>query len=276
MQTGTLRPLSTGELLDRTFTLFRQHFGLFAGIMMVPALFQAAATLMQLAIPAMAASGLSPSAAIGLGIGAVVMSLAYAVANLLAQGAAIAATAQIQVGKSITIREAYDEVSDKYFVLLLTGLLLGLAVLGGAILLIIPGIWVFLRGALVFQVATLEDLRYGEALRRSFALTKGAVGKIVLVYLFVIVIYFLAAGVFEFPVLLLVPSPWGETLGALGGIIALVLAGPVASIAFSLVYFDQRVRNEAFDLEVMMNALDRPAPPPAVPPAAGSIPPAFS
>src|SRR5262245_17392653 len=99
MQTSTLRPLSTGELLDRTFRVFKQHFWLFAGIMIVPALFQAAATLMQLAIPAMAAAGVSPGAAIGLGIGAVVMSLAYAVANLLAQGAAIAATAKVQVGK---------------------------------------------------------------------------------------------------------------------------------------------------------------------------------
>lgn len=34
------------------------------------------------------------------------------------------------------------------------------------------------------------------------------------------------------------------------------LAGPLGTIAFSLVYFDERVRKEAFDLQVMMTALD--------------------
>jgi hypothetical protein len=43
------------------------------------------------------------------------------------------------------------------------------------------------------------------------------------------------------------------------------LVGPLATIAFSLVYYDQRVRREAFDLELMMTTLDVPAV--AAPPA---------
>lgn len=35
MTTG-LRPLTTGELLDRTFSLYRAHFGLFIGIFALP------------------------------------------------------------------------------------------------------------------------------------------------------------------------------------------------------------------------------------------------
>jgi hypothetical protein len=34
-----LRPMSLGEVLDRTFTLYREHFLLFAGIMALPYLF---------------------------------------------------------------------------------------------------------------------------------------------------------------------------------------------------------------------------------------------
>ena len=34
--TTALRPLSTGELLDRTFSLYRSHFGLFIGIFALP------------------------------------------------------------------------------------------------------------------------------------------------------------------------------------------------------------------------------------------------
>ena len=32
MNTFDLRPLSVGEILDRTFTLYRRHFWLFIGI----------------------------------------------------------------------------------------------------------------------------------------------------------------------------------------------------------------------------------------------------
>ena len=36
MDATELRPLALGELLDRTFRLYRNHFWLFAGIMLVP------------------------------------------------------------------------------------------------------------------------------------------------------------------------------------------------------------------------------------------------
>jgi hypothetical protein len=34
--TGALRPLSTGDLLDRTFSLYRSHFAVFLGIVALP------------------------------------------------------------------------------------------------------------------------------------------------------------------------------------------------------------------------------------------------
>jgi hypothetical protein len=37
--TTQLRPLSTGELLDRTFSLYRSHFVVFLGIVALPHLF---------------------------------------------------------------------------------------------------------------------------------------------------------------------------------------------------------------------------------------------
>src|SRR5271169_5669056 len=39
METVELRPLSLGELLDRTFSLYRRHFWLFVGIMAIPCSF---------------------------------------------------------------------------------------------------------------------------------------------------------------------------------------------------------------------------------------------
>jgi len=39
------------------------------------------------------------------------------------------------------------------------------------------------------------------------------------------------------------------------------LVGALATIAFSVVYYDQRVRKEAFDLQFMMTTLDAPVVP---------------
>jgi hypothetical protein len=50
-----------------------------------------------------------------------------------------------------------------------------------------------------------------------------------------------------------------------------MLAGPIATVAVALVYDDQRIRKEAFDLEWMMGAMEQPVPPLA-PEAPVSIP----
>src|SRR5271168_4985940 len=50
MGTLDLRPLSVGELLDRTFSLYRQNFLLFFGISAIPHLLVLAVQLTQLAV----------------------------------------------------------------------------------------------------------------------------------------------------------------------------------------------------------------------------------
>ena len=263
MGAGPLRPMSTGELLDRTFTLIRRQFLLFAGIMVIPQIFLLAAEL----TPSLAGVGSAVRNGLAFGIVVLVMYLIGAITSILAQAAAIFAVSEIQVGRTISVRQAYSRVRAKLWPLATSGMIYGLAVGVGALLLLIPGIWLALRGALVFQVATLENLKGGAALRRSIVLTKGSAGQIFLVWVFIVFIALVAAAIFQFPATVLLPAPWSVQVGALGGVIAGVLVGPVAAIALSLVYFDQRVRKEALDLQVMMAALDQPSPMP------GSVPP---
>lgn len=49
MSTLDLRPLSIGELLDRTFSLYRRNFALFIGIAAIPQLLVLALQLVQTA-----------------------------------------------------------------------------------------------------------------------------------------------------------------------------------------------------------------------------------
>ena len=58
----------------------------------------------------------------------------------------------------------------------------------------------------------------------------------------------------------------------IGGFIAGVVAGPIATTAIALIYYDQRVRKEAFDLQHMMELMGQQAQAQAVtaaPPALG-------
>jgi heme/copper-type cytochrome/quinol oxidase subunit 1 len=41
----------------------------------------------------------------------------------------------------------------------------------------------------------------------------------------------------------------------LSGFVAGVLAGPIVTIALALLYYDERVRKEAFDLQLMMESM---------------------
>src|ERR1700688_3922633 len=100
MATVDLRPLSLGELLDRTFTLYRTHFALFLGITAIPQLLVLALRLLPifLGIPAAfpragtPASAAPPHASALNGASIVVGLLAVivaVVAYLLSQGATV-------------------------------------------------------------------------------------------------------------------------------------------------------------------------------------------
>jgi hypothetical protein len=57
-----------------------------------------------------------------------------------------------------------------------------------------------------------------------------------------------------------VMAGWAQAVLLFGGFVSQALLGPISTIALTLVYYDVRVRKEAFDLQHMMEHLDRAAP----------------
>jgi hypothetical protein len=57
-----------------------------------------------------------------------------------------------------------------------------------------------------------------------------------------------------------------------GSFLGSVLAAPISTISFTLFYYDLRVRKEAFDLQMMMQAIGAD---PAQTPIAGELPSTF-
>jgi hypothetical protein len=135
-----LRPLTLGELLDRSFSLYRTHFRTFVAIMAVPAVLAAGfALLLELVqgrrlpppgtppTPGAVLFMLGPMIALWVGI------LFYLAVHIVAVGATTAAVSELYMGRSATARGGYERVRDRIgrllLVLVLTTLRLAAAVI---------------------------------------------------------------------------------------------------------------------------------------------------
>jgi hypothetical protein len=120
--------------------------------------------------------------------------------------------------------------------------------------------------SLSIPAAALEELTGFKALRRSWDLTKGSRRRIIFAWLAVAVCYWvlaLSAGyALQWTVYFLYSAAHFHWLGQhLVSEVALILYGtieafvaPLYAVAITLLYYDQRVRKEGYDLEKMMEA----------------------
>jgi hypothetical protein len=146
-------------------------------------------------------------------------------------------------------------------------LVIGIAVIFATLLLIVPGILLALTWSLALPVVVLERRGVGASMSRSSALTRGSRGRIFVIYVLFIVLSYILYSLWEVPLVigigLYAPDRmmqgvpvWAGIAFAVGAFITQCVAGPLLTIALSLMYYDQRVRKEAFDLEHMMSQLD--------------------
>jgi hypothetical protein len=266
-----LRPLSLGEILDRTFTLYRRNFTLFLGITALPHLLILAVHLAQAAtlkLPVAATAqtaGRMPSPSSGLMafglVGFFIGLIVYLVAYLLAQGGTVFAVSDLYLGRKTTIGASLGRMRGEIANLFGVTMLSGLAMMGGFILLIIPGIYIACRLIAAVPAALLEDLGARSSLERSWKLTKDYAGRAFVIYLLYIILIYAAIFLFMMPftigAVFSLKDPamlrvWFAVM-QVGSFIATTLVSPVFTIAAAVFYFDLRVRKEAFDLQFMMN-----------------------
>ncbi len=251
-----LRPLSLGEILDRTFTLYRTYFLLFVALAAIPRLPSVAFGLFQAGTFGGTPAGVATT--IGLGLVAALIGIA---GYLVSQGGAVVAVSELYLGRQITIAEALKRTLDELWPLLGALFLSGLAVFAGFIFLVIPGIYLMCRLLVVIPAVMIERKGPGDSFSRSMELTKGFAGRAFLILLLYCV---LAIG---FTVLAALPfAPMIAALTNNPAMLRIFLAGevvfsaiieflltPILLIATSIYYYDLRVRKEAFDLQVMMD-----------------------
>jgi hypothetical protein len=269
-----LRPLSLGEILDRTFTLYRRHFVLFLGITALPHLLILGLNLAETLVMKMPAvpgkppveqfQGGPSSGLLAFGVGgAIIGFIVYMVAYLFSQGGTIYAVSELYLGRTTTIgaslRRMWGQLANLFGVTILNGLV----ILLGTLCLIIPGIYIACRLIICVPAALLEDLGARESLGRSFDLTKNFAGRAFVIGLLYFGILYSASALLMMPFTVgMFVAIANHNLGMLrlwsalmntGSSVVQILVSPILLIATSVFYFDLRVRKEAFDLQLMMN-----------------------
>src|SRR5580704_16530373 len=115
-----LRPLSVSELLDRTFTFYRNHFVLFLGIAALPNLLP---LVLSLALIVARPSSLN---FVFLIVSTILTGFMYFVMAALSQGATIIAVSRIQLDQPASIGESFSAIRHRLGGLVLLSLNVGI------------------------------------------------------------------------------------------------------------------------------------------------------
>lgn len=301
-----LRPLTLSEILDRTFSVFRSRFWLFCGIASIGGMVLLLTQIAQLTVQHVARKGGGQEKALiaSVLISIVVLFVAFLVYGIL-QAATVYALTAVYLGRAVTIGESMKAAFKRWltyilisiwqyfsfcwlplvlmipaFVLIVVfagsttsavtgGLIILLAILAGLPVGVILGI----RNMLAIPAALDENRRIRASMRRSKDLAKGAKGRIFVVLLIWGALY-MVVGMLEMPLAIVAGiaiQKGGEAIGSQAILLLINFIGhsvvfPVGLIGLTLIYFDQRVRKEAYDLELLIGETPAPAPVVAAPP----------
>ncbi|MDX6678003.1 MAG: hypothetical protein QOE31_2055 [Solirubrobacteraceae bacterium] len=192
--------------------------------------------------------------------GLAVTTLLQMAAVLLASAACFRAVAQSYLGEESDWRSSLRFALRNAPSLLWLTLLYGLGVLLGTVLLIAPGVWLFIGWAFAMPALLAEGVRGRKALGRSWGLVKGrwwrTFGVVALGFVLAGITSSVVQGLFfigilfnhDNDVLVLV-------LSAIAGVVGLLITTPFQSALLAVVYFDLRVRKEGFDLELLARGI---------------------
>jgi len=216
MDAGTFEPMSIGQILDRTFKLYKDNFIRFIAIVAVIQVPIAILTVLSISAirggietrPAtggyadfreqmeresqnMSAEDIETRLAeLGEGqegsdtvrimgvVGTVVTVLLAILGATLMQGVLTKSVSEAYLGNEIGVGEAYRFVWPKFLTLLGAGILITLTVFCGYLLCVVPGVIFTLWFAMTTPAIVAEDMKASQGMSRSKALAKGNLGKI--------------------------------------------------------------------------------------------------
>lgn len=285
MHSPTIRPRSAIEIVDAAVSLYRENFktmaviGLAASLPIIPVVGIAGKA-------GLFTMGRNPQQFMALAIQFLPLILLFSALAVLwfsvVDGAMTFAAAEAYHGRAPSPADAIRGAWDKGLSLIAGNLLRFLIIVGvgiaAAVAMAIVGrlnpFLAFITGVIVFVVfahllartfaitsaIVIENRSAAAGVRRSFSLSKNATLRIVGVALLCMVIYWVSKLVLVMVVQLLMQLIVNNPIIAavIGNVVGMVIY-PFLNIAIMVLYYDQRVRKEGYDLDVMGSALTTPA-----------------
>ena len=277
----TLRPLRIGELLDRAIRLYRANFLTFIGIV---ALVYVPLMVLQVASSALFSSSINLSSPdqifsnaaywIGWLSTILIVILQFVLVQGVAMGALARAVADSNLGKKTGILDAYRGIGSSWGSLLGALILVSLLAIAVFLWWLVPCIgWITGLGMLLYltavvnplvpPVVVLEDQTATGAIRRAWSLARRRFWP-VLGYTFLLGLFSLIVVNGPAAIANIILTQLFQNVGDVGqylvltaivqGLVSLVfslLYYPLQMTAFTLVYFDLRVRTEGFDIALL-------------------------
>jgi hypothetical protein len=231
------RPRDVGALLRDSFSVYLRHFGTFVALgalVVVPSeLIVGGVGLEQLSSDYDATPGFAEAV--------IAAAVSYLVVAPLITAICIHALRSVAVGGSPGAREAivrgFESFTPIFFAVLLAAL--GIAL---GLLLIVPGIYLFVRWYFVPQTVVIEGARDAGALRASGRLVERAWWRTFAMVLVVNVAVLLVASVLAVPFTAAADSADRAIWALAGQIVAAAVTQPFAALFSTLLYFDLRER----------------------------------
>ena len=248
--------MGVGEILDAAIKLYRSQWKSLMAIVaiaLVPITFLQAFLTREiggpLGDPTIAQAELE-STAVVVGILALIQVL---VVQPFLVAAVARASVDVYLGHPVSVGPTFRFAVSRIHSILWITILAGLATALGFVLLIVPGVIVFVRFLFGSTVLVVEGRKGSKALGRSWRLAKGHFWKILGTTLLALIMAAVLGGILRLPgdALYAAVGPAGWPFAAIGLSLAAILTTPLTTLITVLLYFDLRIRKEAFDLEIM-------------------------
>lgn len=243
MASLALRPRGIGEILDLGFQLYRQRW-----------LPMVAATLIVL-LPILVLEAVGPFLLLP------VLELLANVFFMAASAAVVVIASGAYLGKEVSAGESVRQVGRRFLSVLGSSVFQSILISLGLLLLVVPGIIAMAFTFAMQQAVMIEGCSTDDAFRRSRELARGHLRPVLLTSALAIVITLLAGlGIDEVLNRFVPPGRMYPVLVNL----SLVVLNPLVASITTVLYYDLRIRKEAFDVAVATEQLDSAAPVPAL------------
>lgn len=245
---GFFRPRGIGDILTAAFEIYKQHWQTLitiVAVVVIPLTFIQYFLGDQLVTESEVVVNQTTGAITVSGddfgsnlLALLVVSVIGILITLVLTGAITRAAAGSLIGETPTPGDAFSYGFGRLGSILLVGILVALIVLGGLILLIIPGIIFGVKLLAALPALVVENQRGTKAISRSWSLTSGHFWRVLGAYLVAAIIAGIVSGILT--------SFGGSNwfVRAMFASIASIITTPFTALVLVLIYLDLRIRKE--------------------------------